>query len=99
MAFGQQESQLSQLRGNYHINCAEHRHQLSGRLDRRWLSVNRSGPAFLNQIWALDTTYIPMAKGFDYFDCYNTNRPHSKLEWLTPQEKYVATLPKLRLTA
>ena len=52
-----------------------------------------------NQVWALDTTYIPMAKGFDYFDCYNTYRPHSKLEWLTPQEKYVATLPKLRLTA
>ena len=52
-----------------------------------------------NQVWALDTTYIPMAKGFDYFDWYNTYRPHSRLEWLTPQQKYVATLPKLRLTA
>ena len=35
----------------------------------------------------------------DYLDWYNTDRPHSSLERVTPQEKYVATLPKLALAA
>lgn len=51
------------------------------------------------QSWSYDSVSAARAGIADYFDWYNTHRPHSKLEWLTPQEKYVATLPKLRLTA
>ena len=35
----------------------------------------------------------------DYLDWYHTHRPHSSLERLTPQEKYVASLPPLKLAA
>ena len=35
----------------------------------------------------------------DYLSWYNTHRPHSKLGRLTPQEKYLATLPELKLAA
>ena len=35
----------------------------------------------------------------DYFAWYDTDRPHSSLERLTPQEKYVASLPKLAMAA
>ncbi len=35
----------------------------------------------------------------DYLDWYNTHRPHSSLERLTPQEKYLAVLPQLKLAA
>jgi putative transposase len=35
----------------------------------------------------------------DYLDWYNTHRPHSRLERLTPQEMYLASLPQLRLAA
>ena len=35
----------------------------------------------------------------DYLDWYNVHRSHSSLERLTPQEKYVASLPKLALAA
>ena len=35
----------------------------------------------------------------DYFAWYDTDRPHSSLERLTPQEKYVASLPTLALAA
>jgi putative transposase len=35
----------------------------------------------------------------DYLSWYNTQRPHSKLERLTPHEKYLAALPQLKLAA
>jgi len=35
----------------------------------------------------------------DYLDWYNTHRPHSNLERLTPQEKYLAVLPQLKRAA
>jgi len=35
----------------------------------------------------------------DYMDWYNTHRPHSKIERLTPNETYLATLPQLKLAA
>ena len=35
----------------------------------------------------------------DYMDWYNTHLPHSKIERLTPEEKYLATLPPLKLAA
>ena len=35
----------------------------------------------------------------EYLDWYNTGRPHSKLERITPQEKYLAVLPPLKQAA
>jgi len=35
----------------------------------------------------------------DYLNWYNTHRPHSSLERLTPHEKYLAALPQLKLAA
>ena len=35
----------------------------------------------------------------DYMDWYNTRRPHSSLERLTPHQKYLAILPQLKLAA
>ena len=35
----------------------------------------------------------------DYLDWYNTHRPHSSLERLTPHQKYLAALPQLKLAA
>ena len=35
----------------------------------------------------------------DYLGWYNTQRPHSSLERLTPHEKYWAVLPQLKLAA
>lgn len=35
----------------------------------------------------------------DYLGWYNTDRPHSSLERLTPTEKYSAALPQMKLAA
>jgi putative transposase len=35
----------------------------------------------------------------DYLGWYNTHRPHSSLERLTPHEKYLAALPQMKLAA
>jgi putative transposase len=35
----------------------------------------------------------------DYLNWYNTLRPHSSLQRLTPHEKYVAAVPHLKLAA
>jgi hypothetical protein len=42
--------------------------------------------------------------GTRYYGCvvdelYNTDRPHSSLERITPQEKYLAILPQLGMAA
>ena len=55
--------------------------------------------AIVGYLRAYDSVNAARADIADYFDWYNTHRPHSKLERLTPQEKYVATLPKQRLAA
>ena len=65
---------------------------------------------FVERIWrsvkyervylkAYDGVSAARADIADYFVWYNTHRPHSSLERLTPQEKYVAALPKLKLAA
>ncbi len=64
-------------------------------VERLWRSVKYER-VYLR---AYDSVSAARADIADYFDWYNTDRPHSKLERLTPQEKYVATLPKLRLAA
>ena len=48
---------------------------------------------------AYDSVSAARADIAQYLDWYNVQRSHSSLERLTPQEKYVATLPKLALAA
>ena len=64
-------------------------------VERLWRSVKYERM----YLRAYDSVSAARADIADYFDWYNTHRPHSKLERLTPQEKYVATLPKQRLAA
>jgi putative transposase len=48
----------------------------------RGMTINRA-----NQVWALDTSHIPMARGFVYLTAG------------TPDEAYFATLPAIKLAA
>ena len=48
---------------------------------------------------AYDSVSAARADIADYLDWYNTDRPHSSLERVTPQEKYLAVLPPLRQAA
>lgn len=53
-----------------------------------------------NQVWAMDLTYIPMARAgiARYFTLYNTERSHSRLAHQTPDEAH-CTLRPLRAAA
>ena len=64
-------------------------------VERLWRSVKYER-VYLR---AYDSVSAARADIANYFDWYNKDRPHSKLERLTPQENYVATLPKQRLAA
>ena len=64
-------------------------------VERLWRSVKYER-VYLK---AYDSVSAARADIADYFAWYDTDRPHSSLERLTPREKYVATLPKLALAA
>ena len=64
-------------------------------VERLWRSVKYER-VYLK---AYDSVSAARADIADYLDWYNTERGHSSLERLTPQEKYVASLPKLALAA
>ena len=64
-------------------------------VERLWRSVKYER-VYLK---AYDSVSVARADIADYLDWYNTERGHSSLERLTPQEKYVASLPKLALAA
>ena len=64
-------------------------------VERLWRSVKYER-VYLK---AYDSVSAARADIAEYLDWYNTDRGHSSLERLTPQEKYVATLPKLALAA
>ena len=64
-------------------------------VERLWRSVKYER-VYLK---AYDSVSAARADIADYFAWYDTDRPHSSLERLTPQEKYVATLPTLKLVA
>ena len=64
-------------------------------VERLWRSVKYER-VYLK---AYDSVSAARADIADYFAWYDTDRPHSSLERLTPQEKYVASLPKLALAA
>ena len=48
---------------------------------------------------AYDSVSAARADIADYFDWYNTHRPHSSLDRVTPHEKYLAVLPHMKLAA
>lgn len=64
-------------------------------VERLWRSVKYER-VYLK---AYDGVSAARADIADYLRWYNTQRPHSSLERLTPQAKYVATLPMLKLAA
>ena len=64
-------------------------------VERLWRSVKYER-VYLK---AYDGVSVARADIVDYLRWYNTQRPHSSLERLTPQEKYVATLPSLKRAA
>jgi putative transposase len=64
-------------------------------VERLWRSVKYER-VYLK---AYDSVSAARADIADYLDWYNTDRPHSSLERVTPQEKYLAVLPQLRQAA
>ena len=64
-------------------------------VERLWRSVKYER-VYLK---AYDSVGAARADIAEYLDWYDTDRPHSSLERLTPREKYVATLPTLKLAA
>jgi len=64
-------------------------------VERLWRSVKYER-VYLK---AYDTVSAARLDIADYLDWFNTHRPHSRLERLTPHEKYLAALPQLKRAA
>ena len=64
-------------------------------VERLWRSVKYER-VYLK---AYDGVSAARADIADYLDWYNEHRPHSSLERLTPDEKYLAALPSMRMAA
>jgi putative transposase len=64
-------------------------------VERLWRSVKYER-VYLKVYDAVSAARADIA---DYLDWYNAHRPHSSVERLTPDEKYVAELPTLKLAA
>jgi putative transposase len=64
-------------------------------VERLWRSVKYER-VYLKAYDAVSAARTDIA---DYLDWYNAHRPHSSLERLTPNEKYVAELPTMKLAA
>ena len=64
-------------------------------VERLWRSVKYER-VYLK---AYDSVSAAKADIADYLIWYNTHRPHSSVDRLTPEEKYLAALPQLRLAA
>jgi putative transposase len=64
-------------------------------VERLWRSVKYER-VYLK---AYDAVSAARADIADYLDWYNTHRPHSSVQRLTPAEKYVAELPTMKLAA
>jgi putative transposase len=65
-------------------------------VERLWRSVKYER-VYLNE--GLRRRKRARADIADYFEWYNSHRPHSSLEQLTSHEKYLAALPQLKLAA
>ena len=64
-------------------------------VERLWRSVKYER-VYLK---AYDSVSAARSDIADYLDWYNTHRPHSSLDRLTPHEKYLAVLPHMKLAA
>ena len=64
-------------------------------VERLWRSVKYER-VYLK---AYDAVSAARADIADYLDWYNAHRPHSSLERLTPDEKYLARLPSMKMAA
>ena len=64
-------------------------------VERLWRSVKYER-VYLK---AYDSVSAARADIADYLDWYNTHRSHSSLDGLTPDEKYFAALPQMKLAA
>ncbi len=64
-------------------------------VERLWRSVKYER-VYLK---AYDSVSAARADIAEYLGWYNTDRPHSSLERITPQEKYLALLPQSRMAA
>ncbi len=64
-------------------------------VERLWRSVKYER-VYLR---AYDGVSAARADIADYMDWYNANRPHSSLDRLAPTEKYLDTLPEMKLAA
>ena len=64
-------------------------------VERLWRSVKYER-VYLK---AYDSVSAVRADIAEYLDWYNTGRPHSSLERVTPQKKYLAVLPPLKQAA
>jgi putative transposase len=64
-------------------------------IERLWRSVKYER-VYLK---AYDAVSAARADIAEYLDWYNAHRPHSSVERLTPDEKYVAELPTMKLAA
>ena len=64
-------------------------------VERLWRSVKYER-VYLK---AYDCVSAARADIADYMNWYNTHRPHSSLERLTPHQKYLTALPQLKLAA
>jgi putative transposase len=64
-------------------------------VERLWRSVKYERVYLM----AYDSVAAARANIADYFDWYNTERPHSKLDRQTPQQTYMELLPKVQQAA
>jgi putative transposase len=64
-------------------------------IERLWHSVKYER-VYLK---AYDAVSAARADIADYLDWYNLHRPHSSLERLTPDEKYLTALPSMKMAA
>lgn len=64
-------------------------------VERLWRSVKYERVYFK----AYDSVSAARADIAEFMEWFNTQRPHSSLERLTPNEKYLATLPRLEMAA
>jgi putative transposase len=64
-------------------------------VERLWRSVKYER-VYLK---AYDSVSAARADIADYFNWYNTQRPHSHIDRFTPNEAYFAGLPQLRMAA
>jgi putative transposase len=60
-------------------------------VERLWRSVKYERAYLM----AYDSVAAARSNITEYFDWYNSERPHSSLDWVTPEKVYLSLLPEL----